>query len=65
MRTLIFGFFLYAFYFATVFVEKGVVNPKTGAPYTIQEIISVNQAMIMATMQLLSILPNVQNVARA
>ena len=65
IRTLIFGFFLYAFYIATIFVEKGLINPQSGEVYTIQEIVAVNQAMIMAMMQLLSILPNVTNVAKA
>jgi ATP-binding cassette, subfamily B (MDR/TAP), member 1 len=50
IRTLIFGFFLYAFYIATVFVEKGLINPNTAEPYTISEIVAVNQAMIMSMM---------------
>jgi len=65
IRTLIFGFFLYAFYIATIFVEKGVINPNTDKAYTISEIVAVNQALIMSMMQLLSILPNIQNVAKA
>jgi hypothetical protein len=41
VRTLIFGFFVYSFYIATVFVEKGVMNPITDKPYTVSEIVAV------------------------
>ena len=65
IRTLIFGFFLYSFYIATLFVEEGVLNPNTDEPYKIEEIVAVSQAMIMSMMQLLAILPNVTTVAKA
>jgi hypothetical protein len=41
IRTLIFGFFVFTFYIATIFVEKGVVNPNTGEGYNISEIVSI------------------------
>ena len=41
IRTLIFGFFVFTFYIATVFVEKGVKNPNTGEGYKIDEIVSI------------------------
>jgi hypothetical protein len=41
IRTLIFGFFVFTFYIATVFVEKGVKNPNTGERYKINEIVSI------------------------
>lgn len=41
IRTLIFGFFVFTFYIATVFVEKGVINPNTGKGYNITEIVSI------------------------
>lgn len=63
IRTLIFGFFVFTFFVATVFVEKGVINPNTGKGYVIEEIVSITQAMIIAMMQFLSVLPNVTRVA--
>jgi hypothetical protein len=30
IRTLIFGFYVFTFYIATIFVEKGTKNPNTG-----------------------------------
>ncbi len=65
VRTLIFGFFVFTFYIATVFVEKGLKNPNTGENYKINEIVSITQAMIMAMMQLLSIMPNITSVSKA
>ena len=50
IRTMIFGFFVFSFYIATVFVEKGVVNPNTGNGYQIDEIVAITQAMIMSMM---------------
>jgi len=64
IRTLIFGFFLYAFYIATHFVENGVINPQSDKPYTAAEVLAVTQCLIIGMMQLLSILPNVQAVSR-
>ena len=49
-RTFIFGFFCYEFYMATIFVQNRVINPTTGAVYTIVEIIAVPQSLIMAIM---------------
>ena len=65
IRTMIFGFFVFSFYIATVFVEKGVVNPNTGNGYKVDEIVAITQAMIMAMMQLLSVIPNVTTVNKA
>ena len=65
IRTLIFGFFVFTFYIATVFVEKGVINPNTGKGYNITEIVSITQAMIMSMMQLLSVIPNITTVSKA
>ena len=41
IRTMIFGFFVFTFYIATVFVDKGVKNPISGNPYNIVEIVSI------------------------
>ena len=65
VRFMIFGFFLYSYYIATVFVQKQVLNPQTQTPYTVSEIVAVSQAMIMSMMQILGILPNVTAVAKA
>lgn len=65
MRFLIFGFFLYSYYIATVFVEKQVINPNTDTPYQVGDIVAVSQAMIMSMMQIIGILPNVTAVAKA
>jgi hypothetical protein len=50
IRILIFGFFVFTFYIATIFVEKGVINPNTGKGYNINEIVSITQAMMMSMM---------------
>jgi hypothetical protein len=44
---MIFGYFVFTYYIATVFVEKGIVNPKTGEAYNIEEIVSITQAILM------------------
>jgi hypothetical protein len=41
IRTLIFGFFVFTFYIATVFVEKDIKNPNTDETYKINEIVSI------------------------
>lgn len=37
----IFGFFVYSYYIATIFVEKEIHNPRTDMPYAIDEIVSI------------------------
>jgi hypothetical protein len=65
IRTMVFGFFVFTLYIATVFVQKDTINPNTGNTYKINEIVSVTQAMIMAMMQLLSVVPNITSVTNA
>mmetsp|Transcript_20905 Transcript_20905/g.32381 ORF Transcript_20905/g.32381 Transcript_20905/m.32381 type:complete len:90 (+) Transcript_20905:932-1201(+) len=60
-----FGFFVFTFFIATVFVAKGVENPSTHEPYTIVEIVASQQALIMALMQIVSVIPNISNVSKA
>lgn len=55
VRVGIFGFFVYSYYIASIFIEDRVQNPRTGKPYRIEEIVSVTQALIVsmfATLQL-------------
>lgn len=40
-------------------------NPNTDSPYTISEIISITQAMLMALMQMMQIVPNLKQSAKA
>lgn len=62
---MIFGYFVFTYYIATVFVEKGIVNPKTGEAYNIEEIVSITQAILMGMGQLTAILPNITNLSKA
>lgn len=64
-RTLVFGFFLYAFFVGSIFIEQNVLNPNTGKLYTIQEIVSVGQAILMAMIQLTNIVPNLRQTVKA
>lgn len=55
VRIGIFGFFIYSYYIATVFMENYVHNPRTDEPYKVDEIVSITQALIIsmfATLQL-------------
>jgi len=65
IRCLMFGFFVYTFYVATLLVENKVDNPNTGEPYTIVEIVAITQSMIMAITQLLACIPNISNISKA
>jgi hypothetical protein len=40
-RMLIYGFFCFNFYMATIFIQNGSINPTTGEQYSIVEIITV------------------------
>ena len=40
-RTVLFGFFVYSFYIASVFVENKTLNPSTKLRYNIIEIVTV------------------------
>ena len=62
---MIFGYFVFSYYLATVFVEKGVINPTTKKPYQIEEIVSITQAILMGMGQLTAILPNITNLSKA
>lgn len=51
----IFGFFVYSYYIASIFIEEQIQNPRTEKPYSIEEVVSVTQALIVsmfATFQL-------------
>jgi hypothetical protein len=50
IRVLIFGFFVFTFWIATVFVEKKYLNPNTNKPYNIAEIVTITQSMITSMM---------------
>ena len=41
IRLLIFGFFAFSYYLASILLEKGALNPITGETYKVQEIIAV------------------------
>jgi hypothetical protein len=43
-----FGFFVYSYYIATIFIEKEILNPQTDKPYQVDEIVSVTQALIIS-----------------
>ncbi len=42
----IFGFYIYAFGIATVYIEKGYINPANGKPYTTGDLLSVLVAVL-------------------
>jgi len=60
-----FGFFLYTFWVAFIFVQNKKINPKTGNEYKIDEIIAINQGILMGMMQFMVILPNLQTLSKA
>jgi len=65
VRIQIFGFFAYSYYASTKFVENRVLNPSTGKPYVVDEVVAVTQAMIISLMTTLNITTHVTNVAQA
>lgn len=40
-RSLVFGFFLYALYIGSIFIERDVINPNTDSVYTVSELVSI------------------------
>lgn len=43
-----FGYLVFSYYIATIFMEKEISNPQTGEPYKVDEIVSVTQALIIS-----------------
>ena len=52
-----FAFFLYAYSMGSLLIEHQVINPVSGKPYNIFEIVAATQASIMAMMTLAGITP--------
>ena len=46
-------------------VQNKVINPNTGKTYNITDIVTITQGLITAMMQLMNVMPNISNVARA
>lgn len=65
IRLTVFGFFLYCFLIGSIFIEQEVTNPESGNSYHSGEVMTVLVAMIMALVQVLSILPSIQTIAKA
>lgn len=58
-RAQIFCFFVYNYLIASIFVEEGYINPNTALPYSIVEVVSVTQCMIMSMMTIFKAITNV------
>lgn len=62
IRIGIFGFFVYSYYIATLFVEHEINNPSTDKPYMIDEIVSITQALIISMFATLQLQTHIQNI---
>jgi hypothetical protein len=40
-RFVIFGFFVYCYYLATILIQNKIQNPNTGNPYNITDIVTI------------------------
>jgi hypothetical protein len=63
-RIFIFGYFVYSYYIASIFVEKKIKNPSTDKAYTIEEIVSITQALIISMFATLGIQTHVQGIMK-
>jgi ABC-type multidrug transport system fused ATPase/permease subunit len=65
-KMFIFGYFCYAFYISTLFIEKKFGNPANSyKPYTVGDLLAVFIAFNMGMMQLFGLSPNLQALIKA
>lgn len=65
-KTFIFGYFCYAFYIATIFIEKKFGNPsKDYKTYNTGDLLSVLISFNMGMMMLFGLTPNIQALVKA
>jgi len=58
-RFVIFGFYAYAFWIATVYIENKRVNPNTGKLYTTGELLNILVALMSGVSLLFGLNPNI------
>lgn len=64
-RLLIFGFYTYAFWIATVYIEDRKNDPNTGKTYRVGDLLSVMMAMMTGMALLFGLNPNIQAIVKA
>jgi ATP-binding cassette subfamily B (MDR/TAP) protein 1 len=65
-KTFIFGYFCYAFYIATIFIEKKIGNPsKNYETYNTGDLLSVLISFNLGMMMLFGLTPNIQALMKA
>lgn len=60
-----FAFFLYAYSMGSLLIQYQVINPVSGKPYNIFEVVAATQASVMAMMTLAGITPILPAISRA
>jgi len=58
-RFVIFGFYAYSFWIATVYIEKKKVNPNTGELYTTGDLLCILVALMSGISLLFGLNPNI------
>ena len=61
----IFGFYTYAFFIGSIFIQNQHINHKTGEPYNQYDVLSTLIALITGFIGLISALPNIQSLIAA
>jgi len=61
-RIFIFGFFVYCYYIATIFVEKKITNPSSDKMYNVEDIVAITQALIISMFASMGIQTHLTNI---
>jgi len=58
-RFSIFGFYCFAFWIATIYIDRKMVNPNTGLEYTVGDLLSVLVSLMTGMTMVFGLNPNV------